>query len=461
MVEKAAISAEKTITIPRDWTEGSVLRNLLSLSWPMIVSYGLYMVGQTVDMICVGRLGSAPIAGVGIGGIVVMIVMTAKFGLVTGVRAMIARFIGAGDAEGANYVAQQALVISAVYGVVMTAVGVFLAEPILNLFGLEAAATAAGVAYVRIILAGWVPMSFWLMAFSMMQASGDVMTPMWLSILIRVVHIGLCPFLVFGWWIFPRLGVGGAALSNVIYQVLGMIIAFWILFSGRTRLRLTMRNFRLDPGMIWRIVKIGIPALVMGVQMNFGQLVLALFMVPFGTFAVAAHSLVQRVEMILFLPSMGLGMGAGVLVGQNLGAQQPERAERSGWLAVGFVEAVMLVFCVLVLLFAEHFIRLFNIEPGLVEIGGVFLRIAAAGYIMVGFTAVLQNSISGSGDTVPPMLVSLVIVWLVQIPLAFLLPRITDLGMYGVRWAIVVGMLVGAIAYIAYFRLGRWKRKRV
>ncbi len=445
----------------RDWTKGSIVGNLWSLSWPMVISYGLYMVGQTVDMVWVGKLGTTPIAGVGIGGIVVTLVLTAKFGLVMGARAMVARFMGVGDTEGANHVAQQALVISATYGVIMTAVGVFLAEPILGLFGLEPDVIAEGATYMRVILAGWVAMSFWLMTFSIMQASGDAVTPMKISIYIRVVHVALCPFLVFGWWIFPRLGVGGAALSNVIYQILGMVLGLWILFSGRTRLRLTLRNFRLDPDMIWRIVKIGIPASVMGIQNTFGHLVLTWFMVPFGTFAIAAHSLVQRVEMMFFLPSMGLGTGAGVLVGQNLGAGQPGRAERSGWLATGFAEGFMVACSVAILLWAESIVGIFNTEPGLVEITSIFLRIAAAGYLVQGFIAVLQNCISGAGDTLPAMLISLIIVWVVQLPLAFLLPQVTDLGVNGVRWAIVAGITVGAVAYVAYFRLGRWKHKKV
>jgi len=445
----------------KDWTKGSIIRNLLQLSWPMTISYGLYMVGQFVDMIWVGKLGSAHIAGVGIAGIIVMLVMTAKWGLIAGARAMVARCIGAGDTEGANHVAQQAFVISAVYGVVMTVVGIYLAEPILGLFGLEADVIAAGAAYMRIILSGWVAMSFWLMSFSIMESSGDTVTPMKISIFVRVVHVVLCPFLVFGWWIFPDLGVSGAALSNVVYQVLGMVLGLWFLASGRTRLRLTLKNFRLDPGTIWRIVKIGLPACVMGVQMNLGHLVLARLIASFGTLAVAAHSLVQRVEMLLFLPSMGLGMGAGILVGQNLGARQPERAERSGWLAVGFVETFMVVCSVAILLWAEGVIRIFSVEPDLLELGGTFLRIATAGYIVVGFTAVLQNSISGAGDTLPPMVFSLVMIWVLEVPLAFLLPEVTELGVYGLRWAIVAGMIVGAVAYVTYFRLGRWKRKRI
>jgi len=448
-------------TLVRDWTQGSVIRNLLSLSWPMIVSYGFYMVGQTVDMLCVGRLGAASIAGVGVAGIVIMLILTAKFGLVTGARAIIARFIGGGDVAGANYIAQQAFVISFTYGVLMTVIGYFLAEPILRLFGLEADVVAEGATYMRIVMTGWLAMSVWLMAFSIMQASGDSVTPMWISIFIRVVHVTLCPFLVFGWWIFPALGVSGAAISNVVYQIIGMVVALWVLFRGRSRLRLTLKNFRIDTKAIWRIVKISLPASVMGVQANLGQLALTWFMVSFGTYAVAAHSLVQRVEMILFLPSMGLGVGAGVLVGQNLGAGQPQRAERSGWLAVSFVEGFMITCSIAILIWAENIIGIFNIEPELVTVGGVFLRIAVVGYVAVGFTAVLQNSITGSGDTIPPMLISLAMIWIIQLPLAFFLSQSTGVGVYGVRWAIVAGMLSGAIAYVTYYRRGRWKRKQV
>jgi len=257
------------------------------------------------------------------------------------------------------------------------------------------------------------------------------------------------------------MGVSGAALSNVVALSLGMSISLWVLFSGRTRLRLTLSNFRVDLSIIWRIVKIGIPAGVMSVQRSFGNLVLAWLIVPFGTLAVAAHSLYQRVLMMLFLPSWALGMGSGVLVGQNLGARQPERAERTGWLAVGLVGGFMLIASVAILLWPEGIIRIFTTEPGLVEIASVFLRIATAGFLVAGVVVVLQQSILGAGDTVPPMIVGLVTVWVVQLPLAFFLSRFTNLGVYGVRWAIVAGMVVGAVTYIIYFRLGRWKRKRV
>ena len=445
----------------RDWTQGSIAGNLWSLSWPMLIGQGLNMLGPTIDMIWVGRLGSASIAGVGIAGMIVMLVMMGRMGLNMGMRAMVARFVGAGDVERANHVAQQAFAISGTYAIVMAAIGVFFAEPMLRIFGVEADVVAEGAAYMRIMFIGAAAMSFRMMSSSIMQASGDAKTPMKVNIFFRLFHVALCPFLVFGWWIFPRLGVSGAAITNVFSQSLGTGIGLWFLFSGRSRLRLTLRDFHLDLGIIWRIVKVGIPASIMGMQRSLGNLVVMWFMAPFGTLAVAAHTLGQRIERFLFIPGMGLGMGAGVLAGQNLGAQKPERAEKSGLLAVGMVVGIMFFCSVAVLLWPGSVIRIFSPEPDLVDIASSFLRIAAAGYIMMSLNAVFRQFLSGVGDTLAPMVISIVMIWLVQMPLAVILPQVTNLGVYGVRWAIVAGMVAGAVAYIIYFRLGRWKSKKV
>ena len=427
----------------------------------MMISNSLTMLGPTIDMIWVGKLGPAAIAGVGVAGMAVMVVNSARMGLNMGMRAMVARFVGAGDTEAANHVAQQAFVISAIFAIVMAAIGIFFAEPILILLGLEADVIAQGAAYMRILFVGSVALSFRMMTEGVMQASGDAVTPMRVAIIFRFFHVALCPLLVFGWWIFPRLGVSGAALTNVFSQSLGVALGLWFLFSGRTRLHLTLRHFRLDPSMIWRIVKIGIPASIMSMQSIFGHLALMWFIISFGTLAVAAHTLVQRIEMMIFMPCMGLGIAAGVLAGQNLGAHQPERAEKSGWLAAGLVEGFMLICSLAILLWSGSIIGIFSAEPGLVAMTSDFLRIQVVGYLVLGLLIVLMQCLTGVGDTLPPMFVSLLTVWLVQIPLAYLLPQVTDLGMYGVRWAMVAGMMVGAVTYIIYFRVGRWKRKQV
>ena len=459
----------------RDWTEGSIAGNLLRLSWPMVVSSSLNMVGPTIDMIWVGRLGSAAIAGVGVGGIAVGLLMSSVFGLAMGMRAMVARFIGAHDLKGANHVALQSFVVSTAFAAVVAMVGLFFADSIMRLFPLEEEVILEGATYTRVMFLGAVVMSVRMMCEAAMQSAGDTVTPMWVSVLFRVIHVALCPFMVLGWWIFPRLGVSGAALTNIISQSVGLCISLWLLFSGRSvyldsvrkmlrfgrsRMKLTLENFRIDPVTIWRIVRIGIPSSVTGMQSTLGQFILIRFMSAFGTVAVAAHTISQRAEMILIMPVMGLGTSAGILAGQNLGAGQPERAEKGGWMAAGMALGLVVACCLGLLLGAESVVAIFSKEPGVIDLTSTFLRIATAGYVLIGFVMTFQFCVSGAGDTVPPMLMSLFMTWAVQLPMAYVLPKYTDLGVYGVRWAIVISLAVAAVANVTYFRTGRWKRKR-
>jgi len=224
---------------------------------------------------------------------------------------------------------------------------------------------------------------------------------------------------------------------------------------------LTFRNFRLDSNIIGRVARIGTPAMVSAMQRTMSQLFLLRFVAEFGTIAVAAHSVANRVEMVLFMPGMAFGTAAGVLVGQNLGAGQPERAEKSAWLAAAVVEAILITCSVAILIWPGGIIRIFNAEAPLVAMASVFLRIGVAGYVVLGVTAVAMMALNGAGDTFWPMVFSVVGVWAVTLPLAFFLPKVGNLGVYGVRWAVVAGMVVSAIAFLAYFRTGRWKRKQV
>jgi putative MATE family efflux protein len=351
--------------------------------------------------------------------------------------------------------------VSVVFSSFLALIGIFFAEHILVVMGVGPDVIIQGAAYLRINFIGMVTMSFRNMTESTMQASGDPVTPMWIAVLFRLVHIALCPFLVFGWWIFPRLGVSGAALTSVISQGLGAGIGLWFLISGRTRMRLTMRNFRIDPAIIWRLVKIGLPASVNAMGRTLGNLVLMWFITPFGTVAVASHTLNQRIEFLLYVPQMGMGQAAGVLAGQNLGAQQPERARRTGWLAAAYLSGFIIIVITVILLWAEHIVRIFNSDPELVKMASTFLRIAASGYLVLGLTAVFQQCLNGVGDTIVPMVIMVINMWLLQVVLAFFFTRYTSLGVFGVRWAIVAGTVTAAIAYTIYFRQGRWLRKKV
>jgi len=424
------------------------------------------MAGPLVDMIWVGRLGPVSIAIVGIGGIIIGLVITTVMGLAMGTRAMVARFMGARDVRAANHVAQQSLVIGLAFSIVMALVGFFFSEVILYLLGLEADVVAAGTSYMRIMFIGSTTIAFRMMTEGILQASGDTVTPMWTSFVYVFLRVALCPLLIFGkemfsWWIFPGMGINGTAAAMIIAYSLSTLIMLWILFTGRSRLRLTMRNFRFDLNIIWRIVRIGFPALVSMMQQNLSQLILVRLVAPFGTTGVAAHGIVQRVEMVIMMPAMALGMGAGVLVGQNLGAKQPGQAQRSAWLGVALVEAIVVTCSLVILLWPETIGRIFNPEPDLLITTSSFLRIAAAGYMVVGFMAVFMQSLNGAGDTMPTMIFSVVMTWLVTLPLAYFLTKVTDLGVYGVRWGMASGMIFGGLIYTIYFMLGRWKRKKV
>ncbi len=419
------------------------------------------MLGPTIDMIWVGKLGAAAIAGVGVSGMIVQLVNSLTMGLYQGLRAMVARYIGAGNPEEANHIAQQAMVISLAYSITMALIGHFFAESIMRVMGVGPEIVALGGSYLRINFIGMVTMSFRNMTESMMQASGDSRTPMWIAVFFRLVHIAVCPLLVFGLWIFPEMGVNGAATTAVFSHGLGASLGLIFLLSGRTRLHLSFRHFRIDFNIIWRLLKVGIPASVTAMQRTLGNLVLVWIISPFGTLAVAAHTLNQRVEMFLQMPAMGIGQAAGVLAGQNLGARQPGRAEKTGWIAGGFLSGVFVIVSAAVLIWAEYIVRIFDNDPELVVIASLFLRIACANWVVMGLTNVFQQCVNGAGDTMVPMIIMIVNMWLMQIPMAYFLSRIPGLGVYGVRWGIVAGTVVAAALYTIYFSMGKWKYKKV
>jgi putative MATE family efflux protein len=454
-------SKRKINVLKRDWTKGSTTGNLWALAWPVIVSSTVMMLGPIIDTVWIGKLGSAQMAGVGVATIIVMLVNSLIMGLFTGLRALVARFVGGGETASANHAAQQGLVIGAVLSLVVAVTGYFLAESILQLWKLEPDVVAAGGAYMRISLVGIFTMSFGMMAQNTMQASGDTRTPMVISIGSRLFHIALCPFLIFGLWIFPEMGVRGAAMASVISQGCGGAIGLWVLFNGQTRLRLTLKNFSLDWDVIWRMVKIGIPASINGLHMNIGNVVFMWFISPFGTLAVAGHHLIARVDMIMVMPAMGLGTAAGILAAQNLGAGQPQRAEKTAWIAVGWFTIFSVIFCLAAFFWAEGIVRIFNKEPEMVVMAANFLRIQVAGYVFMGLGALIMNVLNSVGDTLRAMIIDMANLWGVRILLAYLLPRITTLGVYGVRWAIVADALTSVIIFFIYFKTGRWKRKKV
>ena len=425
------------------------------------MSHAFNAVGPIIDMIWVGKLGSASVAGVGVAGLLVTLLDQLKMGLDMGTRAMIARFIGANDTRGANHVALQGYVITISFAAIVGTLGALFSTQILRIVGLSPDVVAQGAPYLRIQFIGILTMGLVRQNEGTMTYSGDTINPMRIAIIYRLFHVALCPFLVFGWWFFPRLGTSGAAYTGIISACLGATLGLWVLLSGHTRLRLNFRNFRLDPNIIWRILKIGVPASITGIQSSLGQVVLTKFIVPFGVAATAAHSLIIQVTTFVNIFGAGLGTGTSILASHNLGAKQPKRAEKSGWVGVSLYTATMVVGSLIVWFFGKNVIAIFNKEPDVIEVGKVFLEIQIITYLVSGFSSVLQQCLNVFGDTLMVMLIVLFGTFAVQIPLAYFLSQSTVLGVYGVYWAIAIGTTMMASTYVIYFRLGKWQHKKI
>ncbi len=445
----------------RDWTSSRILSNLLSLSWPMIVMESTYMVSQIFDMFWVSKAGSASIAAIGIAGLIPMIVSVLDIALLSGGRAMISRFIGAGDQEGAHKTAAQLYIMAFCWGLVISIAGYLFADKLIGLFGVGPDVASEALKYMRVVFLGWIAMEMLIMGLYIMQSAGDSLNPMILEIIMRVIHVSLSPFLVLGIWIFPALGITGAALSSVISQIIGAGIGFFLLFTGRTRIRLKLSDFKFIPNLSWRILKIGAPNLISMGQMSVVNLITTKLIIPFGTFAIAAHGLVGNIFGFVQAVNAGMGRGVGVLVGQNLGAKKPEQSVKTAWLGAAILQGFSLVFGAVILIWAEELVLIFSKDPSLVGIGALFLRISTIGLLVNGFSSAFNSCIGGAGDTLPNMIINIGMIWLIQIPLAIVFSNYTSIGVTGVRWAMTASTIIGALATYVYFQTGRWKRKKV
>jgi putative MATE family efflux protein len=444
-----------------DWTRGNLTGNLLRLTWPIMISDALNTIGPTIDLIFIGMLGRVSVsaqAGMGISGNVFMIVVLCGIGINMGIRAVIGRYVGAGGKDDKiNHVMMQAIIINLIYGAGIAVIGIVLARPILALFRLEPDVLNFGVAYMRIVFIGAIPMALHMMCEAFMQASGDTIRPMILSAIMRVVHVATVPVFVLGVLTFPGMGVKGAATAQVLSLFCGSLVGLWFVFTGRSMQKVSLKKCSVDIKTIWHILRIGLPAMVMFGQRGFARLVLMGLIAPFGTLAVTSWTILQRIELFVTMPVFGFGRASGVLVCQNLGAGQPERAAKSAWISVGLSGICLLISTIAMFLWPELIIRVFNRDPELIIVGSVYLQIFLISFLFISLDVVLINSLTSAGDTLVPMLITLARMWIISIPLGVVLSKYTGLGGYGVVWGLVTGMVMGSIACAIYFQSGRWK----
>lgn len=462
----------------RDLTTGPIPAHLLGLAIPMVVSSLLHSLQSMVDMYFVGWLGPEAIAAVGMSGSVMMILVTIFVGLNIATGALVSRNVGAKRLEQADRVAGQALTLTLAFALGIGLAGRYMAGDVLRALNAAPDVVGLGVGYLRIVMGGVFFMAAVFIISGILQGAGDAVTPMWLGVLTTVVNCALNPVLIHGYLGFPALGVRGSAWATLVARAAATGVGFVMLMRGRLPIRLHLRDFRPRPRIMWRIIAIGFPSsLRMSVRMVMNLALMAV-VGTFGTQAMAAYVIGIRVRMVGLMPVFGFAGASAAMVGQNLGAKQPDRARSSAWTATAMAVTLAVVAAAVFALFAPWIVRIFNGAPEVVAAGAVFLRVTAIGLVTAAVGIVLSRSMSGAGDTLSPLVITVIVLWGFQIPAAVYMSGVKELwggpvpgrslfawmstgDLMGVWYAMVVASVLFSIVMAAWFRLGRWQRKKV
>jgi putative MATE family efflux protein len=406
--------------LSRDLTEGGIVRNIWYLALPMMAGNLLQDAFTIVDMIFVGRLGPSAIAAVGMSGIINGILFTFILGISMGTVALVARSIGARKVPEAESAAMQSLFLGFFCYAAIAIFGYPLSSPMLRALGASEDVVLQGVAYMRVMFLGSFTMIFSAILSAVLNAAGDAVTPLKILMVSTISNIVLDPLLIFGWWWFPRLGVVGSALATVIARGIGVFILLWVLLSGRVVIHLKIANAKFDFSIMRRIIKIGVFSSIQALVRNVSGIVLTRLVAVYGTFAVAAYVIGMRLRMVVMMPGFGLANAVSTLVGQNLGASKPERAERTAWVTVGLTSAIMTFIGIVYIIFARRIIAIFNTHPEVIRIGINHLHITSGTFGFIGLSIVLGRAFSGAGDTLSPMVISSISLLAFQVGLSLL-----------------------------------------
>ncbi len=442
-------------------TEGKLSKGIWALALPTMFGNLFQTAFNVADTIFVGRLGPAAIAGVSMSGIVMMIFMTLVMGVSIGTVAMVSRLTGAKDEEGTNNAAMQSLLMGGILALIFSTLGIIFAKDFFELLGAQPEVIEKGTRYIRVMFGGIITMLFMFMTGAILRGAGDARTPMIILAASAVLNIILDPLLIFGIGFFPRLGVSGAAYATVFSRGMGGLASLYILIKGYSLVHVSIRKLKLDFSMMWRIIRIAIPGSIAAGMRSVSSLILMRIIASYGTAVVAAFGVGMRIEMVIMMPGFGLAAAAATLVGQNLGANKPDRAEKSGWLATAYYILIVLVVDILLVIIAPQIIGIFSKNADVIRVGALYVRVMSVGYIFLASGIILSQALNGAGDTLSPTIISGVVLFLIQIPAALTIPKIGNLGVMGLWMSMSLSVMIYGIITASWFKVGKWKYKKV
>ncbi|MGB5171250.1 MAG: MATE family efflux transporter [Eudoraea sp.] len=444
-----------------NFTSGSIRKAVFMLSIPMILEMMMESIFAIVDIAYVSRVSVNAVATIGLTESVITLVYALAIGLSMAATAVVARRVGEKNLKGAREAATQAIFLGILIAMVIGVIGLIYAKEILALMGGESDLIAEGYGYTQWLLGGNITIVLLFLINAIFRGAGDASVAMWTLVLSNGLNIILDPIFIFGWGPVPEYGVMGAAIATNIGRGTAVVFQLMILFFGWSQIKLNLKDLVLRIGVMVNLIKVSIGGIAQFLIGTSSWVFLMRLMSEFGSEVLAGYTIAIRVMMFTFMPAWGMSNAAATLVGQNLGAKQPERAEKSVWITGKYNAIFMLSVSVIYLLFAEQIIRLFTGVENVVSNGALCLQIVASGYLFYAYGMVISQAFNGAGDTKTPTKINLIAFWVFQLPFAYLAAITFELGALGVFLAITLAEVLLSIIAIWWFRKGLWKKVSV
>jgi putative MATE family efflux protein len=444
-----------------DYTQGAIGRAIFLLAVPMVLEMSMESIFAVVDAYFVGRLGAAAVATIGLTESLMVVIYTVAMGLSIGVTATVARRIGEKDGEGASRAAVQGLLLGLLLSAVLGVIGAVFARDLLRLMGADAEVLRIGTGFARVSLACNSAVFLLFLINAAFRGAGDAAVAMRVLMLGNAINIALDPLLIFGVGPFPELGIEGAAWATVIGRSIGFGWALWHLSTGNGNLHVHRQHVRVEPTTMLHIATISGWGTVQVALSSMSWIALVRLMSTFGATAVAGYTIAIRILLFALMPAYGVGAAAATMVGQALGAKNPERAERAVWVAARLNMLVLGLTGVLFWFTAPTVVGWFSEAAAVREVGIAGLRTMSLGFPLYALGMVLEQSFNGAGDTRTPSWMNFVVFWVLQLPMAWYMSQHTALAWRGVFVAVVGAYTALAIISAVFFKRGAWKTRQV
>jgi MATE family, multidrug efflux pump len=444
-----------------DYTTAPIGRCIVMLSVPMVMEMAMESIFVVADVFWVAHLGANAVATVGLTESMLTLVYSLAMGASIGATALVARRIGEGDPEGASRAGVQSIALGVIVSVLIAAFGAWNSSHLLRLMGASDEVVTIGSTYTRVMLGGNATIILLFLINAVFRGAGDAAIAMRVLWLGNAINIVLGPCLIFGPGPFPALGVTGAAVATNIGRGTAVLVQLLTLTRWNTRVRLSRRHLRLEPSAMGAVLRLSGSGTVQILIATASYVALVRILSHFGSAALAGYTIGIRLIIFALLPSFGISNAAATMVGQNLGARQPDRAETAVWTAAFYNLIFLGVVGIVFLAGADVIVSFFTSDPIIDSYAVSCLRIVSLGFVFYAYGMVLTQSFNGAGDTWTPTLINLLVFWAIELPLAWVLSHSGGLAARGVFVALAVCYSLLAVVSAVVFRRGQWKRKAI